>query len=228
MSFGDLFKSQARKDKEARDAAERAERVAKENAIRLEKETKEQSELNLFKKKRQIEGRIKQLEREKLQLGKQASELKDPASLAAYKAKSRELDAHKLSLARIGSVETQLRGSTSGVDALGELVSEALREIDILTSPEKTGGMTEDEKIKIELSLSRKLNEPPSAMSGGINLEGLADKVWDDEEEMSDEEALFEIQELLAANQKKSPASADAKIKAQLKDLDSKISNLES
>ena len=227
MPIGNLFKSQEQKDKEAREAAERAEKAAKENAARTAKETKEQSELNLFKKKRQLENKIKQLEREKLQLGKQASALKDSASLAVYKAKSKELDNHKLAIARIGSIETQLRGSTTGVDALGDLVSEVLREIDTLTTPEETGGMTEDEKIKIELSLTRKLNELPSA-SGGIDLEGLAGKVWDDEEEMSDEEALLEIQELLTTNKKKSPASADAKIKAELEDLDSKISNLES
>ncbi|MCL2192131.1 MAG: hypothetical protein FWB78_01890 [Treponema sp.] len=216
MPLGDLFKSQAQKDKEAREAKER-----------LAKETREQSELNLFKKKRQLESKIKQLEREKLQLGKQASELKDSASLSAYKAKSKELANHKLALVQIGTVETQLRGSTTGVDALGDLVAEALREIDILTTPEETGGMTEDEKIKIELSLTKKLSELPSA-SGGIDLEGLAGKVWNDEEEMSDEMALLEIQELLAVDQKKSPANTDAKIKAQLKDLDSKISSLES
>ena len=226
MPIGDLFKSQAQKDKEAREAAERAEKAAKENADRLAKEKKEHSELNLFKKKRQLENRIKQLEREKLQIGKQASETKDSASLAAYKAKSKELENHKFAMARIGSIETQLRGSTTGVDALGDIVSEVLREIDILTTPDEIGGMSEDEKMKIELSLTKKLNELPSA-SGGIDLESLASKVFDDEDEMSDEEALYEIQELLAANQKKSPASADAKIKAQLKELDSKIMNLE-
>jgi len=227
VSISDLFKSQAQKQKEAMEEVERAEKIAKTNAVKLAKETKEQSELNLFKKKRQLENRIKQLERERLQLGKQVSDTRDAAFMAAYKAKSKELENHKLALARIGSIETQLRGSTTGLDALGDIVAEALREIDILTTPEETGGMTEDEKMRIELSLTRN-SELPST-SGGINLEGLASKIYDDDDdEISDEEALLEIQELLSATKKKKTSSTDDKIKAQLKDIDSKISDLES
>ncbi|MCL2192132.1 MAG: hypothetical protein FWB78_01895 [Treponema sp.] len=112
MPLGDLFKSQAQKQKEAQEAAERSA-----------KEKREQAELNLFNKKCQLESKIKQLEGEKLQLGKQASELKDSASLSAYRAKSKELANHKLAITQIGTIETQLRGSTTGVDALGDLVA---------------------------------------------------------------------------------------------------------
>ena len=217
MPIGDFFKSTEQKKQEAQQAA---------------KATKEGAELNLFKKKRQLENHIKLLERERLQLSKQYNQLpessKEAASvLATFKTKTRDLENHKLALSRIGSIETQLRGSAAGgADALGEIVAEALREIDVLTTPEATGGMSEDEKLRIEMNLAKKLSEVPSS-GGGIDLESLAGKVFTDEEEMSDEDALSDIKGLFVANQNKSDKDADAKIKAQLKDLDAKIKTLE-
>ena len=216
MSIGDLFKSAKQREQEEK----KATKAAKENA-----------ELTIYKEKRYLEKNIKQLAEERLKLSKQYSQLdessREAASvLAAFKVKTKSWEKHKLALDQINSIETHTRGSANTVGALDESVAKILRAIDIVTTPEITGEMSEDEKIRVERNLAVKLGE--ASYSGGGILEVLASKVSNDEDEISDEKVLSDMRDLLAAKQHKSDREADDKIKDQLKVLDAQIKGLES
>ena len=221
MPLGDLFKSQAQKDLEAKRAADEAAKANKDNA-----------ELEVFKTKRHLENQIKQLERKKQELSKRYSMLSESSKEAAgvlieFKATGKALEKHRISLSSIATVEDRLRGGAIGSESLDDIVAEAFSAIDVLTTPETTGKMTEDEKLRVEMSLAKKLGATPS--SSGLDLaQRLAGQITSDaDEEISDEDALAEIKGILGAGQAKADTEADKKIKSQMKELDAKIKNLE-
>ena len=212
MPIRDLFKTKAELEAEAKRAADETAKTTKENA-----------ELERFKGKRQLEGKINDLKIEKEKLKKQYQTIDNTTKeaskvLADFKFKSKELDMYENALLDINDLENKAMGGTIGAQALNEIVFKILGAVNVLAKPEVTGGLTEDEKIRIEMELDRNIRETTSS-AGGINtLKRLADSArqgTSEVDEMSDEDAIAEIM-----------GGGPSGAKKKIKELDAKINNL--
>jgi phage shock protein A len=175
MPLSDLFKSGDQKKREAKEA----------------------SELKLFSEKRKLENQISILQRKKKDIQKRAesaSSKDEEALISEFTRVTKDLNAYENALAQVKHLETGLRGSASGVDSLDSILANILVELDNLTEPEKTGGVSNEAKLKAEMNIQRKLATTP-ANSGVETLSRLNESVFlnEDEGAMSREDARAEL-----------------------------------
>jgi len=142
MPLSDLFKSGEQKKREAKEA----------------------SELKLFTEKRKIENQISILQKKKKDIQRRAetaSAKDEEALISEFTSVSKDLSANENALAQVKHLETGLRGSSTSVDSLDSILANILVELDNLTEPEKTGGVSEEAKLKAEMNIQRKLATTP-------------------------------------------------------------------
>jgi len=199
MPLSDLFKSGDQKKREAKEA----------------------SELKLFSEKRKLENQVSILQKKKKDIQKRAENAspKDEETLISeFTRITKDLNAYENALAQVKHLETGLRGSVSGVDSLDSILANILVELDNLTEPEKTGGVSEEAKLKAEMNIQRKLATTP-ANSGVETLSRLNESVFlnEDEGTMSREDARAE----LFGNK----AAGNAKILARMAEIEDEINS---
>ncbi|MCL2357507.1 MAG: hypothetical protein FWC70_10225 [Defluviitaleaceae bacterium] len=152
---------------------------------------KESSELRLFTEKRKIENQIAILKRKKAEIQKKAASAtsKDEDALVAeFSRVNTDLKRYEGALAQVKHVETGLRGSSSGTESLDDILAKILVDLDKLSDPGKTGGVSEKAKLKAEMNIQRRLATTPAG-SGMETLNRLSDSVFLDETDDSDARA---------------------------------------
>jgi len=142
---------------------------------------KENSELALFTEKRKIENQITILRRKKADIQKRVATVspKDENALVADFANvSGDLKRYENALAKIKNIEKGLRGSsTGGGESIDDSVAKILLELDKLSDPGKTGGISEKQKLQSEMNIQRRLAVTPAG-SGMDTLDRLSGSVY--------------------------------------------------
>jgi len=161
------------------------------------KEAKNESELKFFTEKRKIENQIDILKRKKKEVKKRASTAspsEEEFILLEFTRLSKELNTYEKALVKTKKLETGLRGSYTGAEPLDNILASIMVELDNLTEPEKTGGVSEKEKLRAEMNIQRKLAATPGN-SGLDTFSRLSDSVHldDDFEEAEIAEARAEL-----------------------------------
>ena len=180
---------------------------------------KEEAELALYTKETNLKKQIAVLDKEYSDLTRKLSTLQEGTSaykeaVANLKKKKKELDNHKASLVTIQGVKDNvgvLGGGSIIPGTLDDFVTEAMRDIDILTSSEDDEGekISDKEKMAIRMRLEKKMKVATAnkiSESGMSDWAGIIPENDDDIHEMDDDDFVAQaMADLAEKNKSKSP-----------------------